>query len=186
MYFNRSVTFVFVFPPCDPCKKKKKRKKEKKRKGKGGGGKNSTVSSSLLCPPLRARSFITPFLFHRFFLLSPLPFSFVFITLFAPFHPFRRVFFPSREISRSRILDVLLKPLLLSRERSSGINGEFSFLFLFFFFFFLGRECCDAARNFAGNKLFENFRIGDIFRHTKKNGYILDISYYEIYISSRY
>lgn len=115
-----------------------KEKEKRKRKGKGGGEEKIPLFRRLFSapsPPLRARSFITPFLFHRFFLLSPLPFSFVFITLFAPFHPFRRVFFPSREISRSRILDVLLKPLLLSRERSSGINGEFSFLFLFFFFF---------------------------------------------------
>lgn len=75
----------------------------KKKKGKErGGGKNSTVSS---CP-----------FFHYSLSISSLffsPSSLFFITLFAPF---RRVFFPSREISRSRILDVLLKPLLLSRE----------------------------------------------------------------------
>ena len=87
------LSFSFSFPLRATLKKKGKER---------GGGKNSTVSS---CP-----------FFHYSLSISSLffsPSSLFFITLFAPF---RRVFFPSREISRSRILDVLLKPLLLSRE----------------------------------------------------------------------
>lgn len=127
-YFNRDFRFRFRFrfrSLCDPLKKKER-----------GGGKNSTVSSRLLSP---ARSFITPFLFHHGFFLCF-------------YHPLRTPFVSplARNIALSGC--VLLKPLLLSRERSSGINGEFSFLFLFFF---SGHE--RVARNFAGNKLLEIF-----------------------------
>lgn len=126
--FNRDFRFRFRFrfrSLCDPLKKKER-----------GGGKNSTVSSRLLSP---ARSFITPFLFHHGFFLCF-------------YHPLRTPFVSplARNIALSGC--VLLKPLLLSRERSSGINGEFSFLFLFFF---SGHE--RVARNFAGNKLLEIF-----------------------------
>lgn len=89
-----SFSFSFSFPATLATLKKKRKRKRR--------GKNSTVSS---CP-----------FFHYSLSISSLffsPSSLFFITLFAPF---RRVFFPSREISRSRILDVLLKPLLLSRE----------------------------------------------------------------------
>ena len=120
-YFNRDFRFRFRFrfrSLCDPLKKKER-----------GGGKNSTVSSRLLSP---ARSFITPFLFHHGFFLCF-------------YHPLRTPFVSplARNIALSGC--VLLKPLLLSRERSSGINGEFSFLFLFFFCF-RARASCEKFR----------------------------------------